>query len=368
MDQSRSSNQIKAITLGGGVLPGLSDVVKVADPLAAAEWDEKLSSIPGSTFFYSSAWAAVLRDTYGFKPHYLTLEQDGVVSALLPLFEARSWLAGWRGVSLPFTDECGPIGLSPGQTAVLVESALSEGARRQWRFAEFRGDAGFPEIGPESQWFLGHRLKLAAPGSDLVMRFADPVRRAIKKSERAGLEIEQSVTLEAVRTFYALHCRTRRRHGLPPQPFRFFLNIHRHVLQRNLGFVSVAKHDGRPVAAAIFLQLGKKAIYKFGASDERLQHFRGNNAVMWGAIQHLVQRGCEELVFGRTSPGEDGLRRFKLGWGTEEYHIGYRRYDYSTRSFVPARDRSAGWHARVFGLLPIPILRLLGAQLYPHLV
>ncbi len=371
MDSARPSNhqEESSTSIGQSSCPGnAGPVVTMVDPTAEAGWDARLLSMPGSTFFHSAAWAAVLRDTYGFVPQYLTVVQDGVVQALLPLFEARSWLAGTRGVSLPFTDECGPIGSTPGHAALLVESALKEGARRRWRFAEFRGSDGFADSGRESQSFLGHRLRLNVPEGELWKGFADPVRRAIKKAERGGLVVEHHRTLEAMRVFYSLHGRTRRRHGLPPQPFRFFQNIHRHVLERDLGFVSVARQGGRPVAAAIFLHMGGKAIYKFGASDERLQHLRGNNSVMWGAIQHLVQRGCEELVFGRTSPGEEGLRRFKLGWGTEEYHIGYRRYDFASQCFVAARDQSSGWHTRVFGVLPVPVLRFLGERLYPHLV
>ena len=44
------------------------------------------------------------------------------------------------------------------------------------------------------------------------------------------VEILQSV--EAVRIFYSLQCQTRKKHGLPPQPFKFFLNIHKHILSQ----------------------------------------------------------------------------------------------------------------------------------------
>ena len=165
MDSARPSNLKGENSPSMGQLPDpgkAGSVVERVDPTAEGKWDERLLSFPGSTFFHSSAWAAVLSDTYGFVPQYLTVVQDGVVRALLPLFEARSWLAGTRGVSLPFTDECGPIGSTAGHAALLVESALKEGARRRWRFAEFRGSDGFAssgDSGPESQSFLGHRLR-----------------------------------------------------------------------------------------------------------------------------------------------------------------------------------------------------------------
>jgi hypothetical protein len=343
-------------------------VTKVLDPTGEDGWDSKVASMHGVTFFHGSAWAAVLRDSYGFSPRYLAIVQAGIVRGLLPLFESSSWLAGSRGVSLPFTDECSPLASSPGQSTALVEAALTEGKRRQWRFVEFRGEIDSLGGQPESQSFLGHRLSLTAPVGKLFEQLDDSVRRAIQKSERSGVQIEVSTSLEAIETFYQLHCRTRRRHGLPPQPFSFFRNIHRHILGRGQGFLSLARHAGRPIAASVFFHFGTKALYKFGASDERFQQLRCNNLVMWEAIKRLANQGFEELTFGRTSPGEGGLRRFKLGWGAEEYPIAYRRYDFSKQQFVSTKDRAHGWHNHLFRAMPLPILRFAGARLYRHLI
>jgi len=70
------------------------------------------------------------------------------------------------------------------------------------------------------------------------------------------------------------------------------------------------------------------------------------------------------LDFGRTSLDNDGLRRFKLGWGTRERRIDYFRYDPRKDRFVTARDASSGWHNHIFKTLPIPLSRLIGAALY----
>lgn len=344
----------------------LSDAGPV-DPTLVPNWDDQLFGFSGSTIFHGAGWARVLRDTYGFALRYWVCGGREKMTGIFPMTVATSRLTGKKGVCLPFTDECGPLGNNASEVQRLWEAITREGAEEGWRYLEVRGASGL-ESERDSQAFLGHRLTLTGPVTDLLKRFADPVRRAIKKSEKSGLEIEHSTTIEAVRIFYSLHCRTRRRHGVPPQPFGFFANIHRHVVEQNLGFVTVARQGTAPVAASVFLRWGKRAIYKFGASDERMQHLRGNNAVMWEGIQHLARLGCEELSFGRTSPGEDGLRRFKLGWGTEEYSIRYRRYDYRTRAFTTASDRSTGLHTKVFGALPIPILRFCGERLYPHLV
>jgi hypothetical protein len=344
-----------------------SDTVMALDPTTEAGWDSTVGSMQGGTFFHSSAWAAVLRDSFGFRPHYLAVVQGSGIKALLPLFEASSWLTGCRGVSLPFTDECSPVAGLPAHSDALVAAALAEGAKRRWRFVEFRGADGLLGGQPESQVFLGHRLNLKAPTGRLFEQLESPVKRAIRKSEGAGVEIEMSNSLASIEAFYQLHCRTRRRHGLPPQPFSFFSNLHRHALSRGQGFLSLARHGGRTIAGSVFLHSGARALYKFGASDERFLRLRGNNLVMWNAIKLLANRGFEELTFGRTSPGEEGLRRFKLGWGAVEYRISYRRFDFSRQCFVSTKDRAHGWHNHLFRVMPLPILRFVGARLYGHL-
>jgi len=196
----------------------------------------------------------------------------------------------------------------------------------------------------------------------------DPAtRRAVRKAKQAGLEVEIGHTLGALHEFYALHIRTRRKHGLPPQPFSFFLALHDEIISRGHGFIAVARHGLRPVAAAVFLHFGSRAVYKYGASDDTELPLRANNLVMWHSIRWLAEHGFESLDFGRTSLNQDGLRRFKLGWGTAEHTLHYYRYCLRTNQFVTVPDRAHGWHNRVFARLPLLANRLLGAMVYRHL-
>jgi hypothetical protein len=124
-----------------------------------------------------------------------------------------------------------------------------------------------------------------------------------------------------------------------------------------------------PLATAEITEVSTpKAIYKFGASNDELQQLRGSNLVIWEAIKWLVRNRFTELTFGRTSMANEGLRRFKLGWGTEEYRISYSKYDFRQSQFVPDTDRASGWYNRVFALMPISLARCAGVLLYPHLV
>jgi lipid II:glycine glycyltransferase (peptidoglycan interpeptide bridge formation enzyme) len=198
-------------------------------------------------------------------------------------------------------------------------------------------------------------------------RVESSVRRAIRKADQSSLSVEISSSPESARAFYDLLRLTRRRHGLPPQPISFFQNIQRHVLSLGLGSIVLAKLNHQAVAGALFVRSGKKAIFKFGASDERHQQHRPNNLVMWRAIEWLANSGCTSLDFGRTSLANTGLRQYKLGWGTAEAELQYYRFDMRNSAFVTDKDDSIGWHNRVFRLLPLPVSRLAGEFAYRHL-
>ena len=106
-----------------------------------------------------------------------------------------------------------------------------------------------------------------------------------------------SAIAQAINDFYQLHVQTRRRHGLPPQPASFFLNIYEHIIKPGLGFIVLAQRESRPIAAAIFFRFGRNALYKYGASDKRFQEFRANDLVMWHGIQFLAAHRRRKTAF-----------------------------------------------------------------------
>ena len=337
------------------------------DPLGCAEWDAMVAAHPQSTIFHSGGWARVLRDTYGHRPFYIARIEDKRLAGLLPVMEVSSWLTGRRGVSLPFTDFCPALVSAGCAGGDLYRSAMETGRQRRWKRLECRGFDGVWAGARPSLSFYGHKIDLGAGEAKLFQGLEGAMRRGVRKAEQVGVKIDFDAGPESMRTFFTLHCRTRRRHGLPPQPWRFFLNIQRHLLSLGRGFVATARLEGRALAAAVFLHDRRQALYKFGASDYESQQARPNNMMMWAAMRHCAERGLATLNLGRTSLSNEGLRRFKLGLGAVEEEIRYMKYDFSSEQFVRDVDRAEGWHNRVFAQLPLPVLRLAGAILYPHL-
>jgi CelD/BcsL family acetyltransferase involved in cellulose biosynthesis len=343
--------------------------IQQTNPLDVSDWDADIASVPGVTLFHGAGWARVLHDTYGYRPVYFKGLENQRIVGLLPSMDVDSWLTGRRGVSLPFTDECAPLCSDSSSFSPLFAAAREYGRARKWKSLELRGGASYwtADSGYRpSTNFWGHRLALEPVEATLFSRLESSVRRAVRKAEQTALQVDVSTDLAALATFYDLLCLTRKRHGVPPQSWKFFANIHRHILAPGKGCVVLARLGDSAVAGAVYLHSGKTVLYKYGASDEAQQHLRANNLVMWNGIKWHAERGFLSLDFGRTSLANEGLRRFKLSWGTQEYGIAYSKIDCEHNTFGIAEDKAAGWHTRIFQKMPIPIARIVGEALYRH--
>ena len=345
--------------------PSLS--ASLMNPLVDREWDDAISAHPDATIFHSTAWARVLADTYGHRPCYVQMSLNGSVLALIPMMEVQSALTRSRGICLPFSDYCAPLTFSGFGHELVTQKLQQIAHERCWSYFELRSHSIVPVNTPASESYYGHFLDLRIGPEALISNFSSSVKRAVRKAQRSGLNVSIQSSPDAMAQFYELHVRTRRRHGVPPQPRSFFINIQRHLLNPGFGFIVLVECQKDPIAAAIFFRLGRHAIYKFGASDERLQELRANNLAMFEGIRSLAEGGAETLHFGRTDKEIEGLRRFKLSWGATEETLEYVRFDTSSGSWKHPRDSRSTSHRRIFRALPASLNRLAGAMIYPHL-
>jgi len=347
-------------------LAGHSLSAELVNPLLENSWEKAVTMHRDATIFHSTAWARVLVDTYGHRPCYAQMSLNGNLQALVPIMEVKSVLTRARGVCVPFSDYSAPLLFSRFAGELLSQKLQQIARERRWSYFEIRSHSTIPAAAA-SESYYGHFLDLKIGRDALISNFSSSVQRAVRKAERSGLSVRIQSDGDAMATFYKLHLRTRRRHGVPPQPQSFFVNIQRHLIGAGHGFIVIVEGRKRPLAAAIFFKFGRHAIYKFGASDERLQELRANNLAMSEGIKNLAGAGAEILHFGRTEKQNEGLRRFKLSWGATEEEIRYARFEMGSGSWKPGHPAGSGLYKHVFRALPTSLNRLAGAMIYPHL-
>ncbi len=359
--------------------------LQILNPITYPGWDELVLASGTYSFFHSAAWAKVLAESYGYTPLYFTIIENRKLQALLPIMEIDSFLTGKRGVSLPFTDFCEPI-ISDGiPFNTIWGSVIEYGKKRGWKYFELRGGQKFlissnlqpPTLGslpppsnlqpiPSCTYFV-HTLDLTQ-GEDVIFKnLRDSTRRNIKKAQSQGVRIEFSTTKEGMEAFCRLNALTRKRHGLPAQPSKFFKYFYEEIILNNKGMIALALYREKPIACNIFCFLGKHAVYKYGASDLRFQNLRANNFLMWESIKWLIKKGFESLNLGRTEINNQGLRQFKSGWGTEEMFFTYFFCNFKKNTFRQRNHEVKDWQRWIFSRLPVSILNILGNIIYRHI-
>ena len=242
----------------------------------------------------------------------------------LPVVEVQAPLRQKRWVSLPYTDSLHPLAHDDGARAHLI--AELDGHRQQAGIAsaEVRSPLEGPKVHALSEAVV-HVLELD-PDPDVVFRTfkRSQIQTRIEKGQSAGALVRLGTEpADLTRVFYELHTLTRRRLGVPVQPKRLFELIWQRIVEPGLGFVLVAEVEGRPAAGALFLAWNGTVIYKYSAARSELLRFRPVHLILWHAIRWACENGYRTFDFGRSELGDEGLREFKRGWGTEERPLRY---------------------------------------------
>ena len=340
--------------------------IETLNPIGNAAWEEFLQRDPGATVFHTGAWASVLHDTYGFEPRYLAASNGSSgIEAGIALFS----VTGDRLVGLPFSDLCPPLLPDSDVGAALLNDAKQLVDQKSATLLELRGRSDLEltslEKGDE---FLQHVVPLDGSAEELQSRLHSSARRALRKAEREGITVRESTTMEDMRRFYGLMVKTRRKHGLIPQPWRFFENIQKHLMEAGMGYMLLAEYKGETIAGDLLLAYKEGLTYKFNASDPKYLQLRPNNSVLWRAITSGAERGYKWLDLGRCEEDNEGLRRFKLLWGAEERALGY--YFYPSVKAGASHQKASPLTRRVLALLvkyaPDWALQQAGAAVYKN--
>jgi hypothetical protein len=344
----------------------MSLTCEIIDPTEYAPYDELLLSSARPHFFLSSIWADVFKSAYHYQPYYWMSAQNREMRFLMPLMEVNSFLTGRRAISLPFTDYCEPICENETQFHAVLAEIHAFAETRRWQTIEFRGGDAFLAKYPAARTYFTHQLRLSSEPDKLYARFQDATKRNIRKAEREGVQVESTTSLESLRAFYKLNCLTRKKHGLPPQPFSFFRTIYDKIILPGKGRIYLAQAKKQIIAGAIYFDFGDQIIYKYGASDERYQSLRANNLIMWKAMEYGCRQGYKHFDFGKTEPGNEGLRRYKMSWGAEEQTIHYHKYHIAKQRFIVEMTKEQHWTTRIFAGMPTALLKVIGRVLYAH--
>ena len=338
-------------------------VMVLLDP-SDTRWAAFAATQSRAGIFHHPAWIKMLADCYGYRPFVVAVrDTDDRICAGLPMMEVNSLLTGRRWVSLPFTDHCVPLSCDAESLNCLSVSLAHLSQDRKIPRIELRYEFPFQSAARTCSHVL-HTIPLSPDSDSVARRFHSTHRRNIKVAVNRGVRIERGEKREHLEAFFRLHLRTRRKQGVPVQPWRFFDRLGLALIEQGLGFVLLAYKDGECLAAAVFLHWQHTLTYKFGASAENGLNLRPNNLLFWTAIRWGCENGYTLFDMGRTDLTNSGLRAFKSGWGAEEIPLIYSVL--SSTSSHPASGRLTKIMHHVIRRSPLWVCRLIGELLYGH--
>lgn len=345
--------------------------IKIIDPSIDERWDEFVRNHPGGTIFHTTKWAGVLQKTYSYKPCFFAAEQDGKFRAGFPFFIIKNFFSGSRLVALPFTDDCPPLFICPEDlkgiiftiTKMIKEICVQNVEIRTGYFNLFN------EFNLKPYFYYKKFYLDLKPGLNFLWkRFKQKsIRYPIKKAQNYGVEISHSRDKEDVLLFYKLNLLTRKKHGVFPQPYKFFLNIHQKLLSSDYGFMLIAYYRNRPIAASIFFTYNHIIHHKFNASDPNYLRYQPNHLILWTAIQWAVENGYKIMDLGRTAPDNIGLMAFKRHWGAKEFDLPYYYWP-NIRGASSTKESNVKYRiaSSIISRTPLPVLKFAGHFFYKY--
>ena len=337
------------------------------------QWDAFITQHPNGTIYHHSAWKEVIEKTYGYQPYYIALQNDsGDIEAGLPLFYVNSPITGKRLVSIPFSDVGGPVFDDYGRMEEIINYLQFSRLAQKSKYIEIRASSACNHLNGhflKFEYYKNFILRLQDNPQALFKTFhKNHVQRAIKKAEKTEIKIKVGYSENDFKQFYHLNLLTRKKHGVPPQPYQFFFNLFDIMFKKRLATLMLATIGGQAIAGILLFKFKDTVYYKFGASDFRYLSYRPNHLLMWSAIKMACQEGYEYFDFGKTSPDNKGLMEFKSRWNTSQTDLNYFFFP-SIKGFSPIKEASLKYNilSRIWQKLPLSLYSWGSTILYKHL-
>jgi lipid II:glycine glycyltransferase (peptidoglycan interpeptide bridge formation enzyme) len=304
----------------------------------SARWSDFVAASPAGDVLQCMEWGE-LKSRTGWRPFTVAvIEQEAIVAGATVLCRraplGRSLLYCPRG---PVVD----LLANTAACEALIQ-ALRELAREQRALAikidppvaaAKAGDAlrtlGFRRAPVAEVGFGGTQpravMKLSPLGDDdaLLARFKPKTRYNLRLAERKGVEVTGETTRDDLRAFHRVLLETGERDGFHVRGLDYYEALWDCLIERGLGRLFLARHEGQVLAGAIDFRLGHQCWYVYGASSNARRNLMPNHLLQWRMIQWARDNGCTVYDFRGVPldrPGvEDlgGLVRFKAGFAAD---------------------------------------------------
>lgn len=347
----------------------------IINPILDSRWDQFVTRHPNGSIYHHSLWQEVIHKTYKYEPLYFVVQNNqNEILAAIPIFFVNSFFTGSRFVSLPFSDYCDVLFDQQQDLYLLLQAIQHRMEKLKVKYLEIKtlyselSQTDFPFTQVDNS--LNHVLKLGSTSEELFRSFHKSyIQRNIRKAKKSRLKVINGQSETDLKVFYNLLVMTRKKHGLPPQPFLYYANLWRFFKEKNLIRFFTAFEEELPVASILTVNFRDSVYFLYGGSNKNYLQNRPNHLLLWEAIKWSNKNGFKYFDFGRTSSDNEGLLKFKRNWGTTERPIScfFHTSGKHLNLLVNRSQNNGKYLKKIIRRTPSYFLKVGGGLLYKHL-
>lgn len=170
---------------------------------------------------------------------------------------------------------------------------------------------------------LTNQLDITRFEDELLAQMRKATRYEIKKAQKLGIVVKESVSEKDIKKFYDLQIQTSKRQGFIPFSFKFLSEQFKVFSESGNAILYSAYINKKLLAQAFIIFYGEEAVYHYGASTEEGRKFPGAYLIQWNAILEAKKRGMKKYNFWGVAHDTRhrfyNLSVFKRGFGGEDY-------------------------------------------------
>lgn len=166
---------------------------------------------------------------------------------------------------------------------------------------------------------LTNQLDITKTENELLSSMRKGTRYEIKKAQKLGIEISESINPDDIEMFYQVQISTAKRQDFVPFSKNFLKTQFKIFAKEKSAVLYSSFFEGKLLSQAFVIFYGKEAVYHYGASTENGREYPGAYLLQWHAIQEAKKRGITRYNFWGVAPSThhrfSNLSLFKRGFG-----------------------------------------------------
>ncbi len=270
--------------------------IREATEQEIAQWNELLAHNPDGGNVFASHELAETKRLNGWKPHYLLADNLAItgLEKHVPLCGKFWYLPKGPGLTsveainnlLPDLQQ---FARTKGVFAIKLEPEIIETDETLAALSRL-GVVRTNPVQPNVSTVL---IDTAPELDDILASFNQKGRHALRRAERDGVTVYPAEVNEPnMQQMYQLLAATAAgRFDASLRSYDYYRNFWKSFAENETGSLFFAEFEGRIVASAFCMYLGKKGTYKDGASERDKSTYGASQLLQWEVIKWMKERG-----------------------------------------------------------------------------